>query len=165
MDTILKRKSHRKFLDKVVEEDKIEKILRAGMHAPSSFDQRPWEFIVITNREILNKLGEATPYSSCVKECGCAIVPCYKESELKYTDYVICDMSACVENMLLEATYLELGSLWIGGAPKMEVSNNIKNILNIEDRLVPFCIVALGYSDVQRKFEDRYDEIRIHRIV
>lgn len=165
MDTILKRRSHRKFLNKKVEEEKIKEILRAGMHAPSSFDQRPWEFIVVTNKELLNKLGDATPYSKAVKECGCAIVPCYKESELRNTHYVICDMSACVENMLLEATYLGLGSLWIGGAPKMDVSNNIKKILNIEDRLVPFCIVAIGYSDVEREFDDRYDESRIHKIV
>ena len=162
MDIIFERRSCRKFLDRVVEDEKIEKLLRAGMQAPSACDQRPWEFIVITNRELLDKLSEATPYAMCVKNSNCAIVPCYRRNELKNEEYVICDMSACVENILLEATNLGLGGVWIGGAPNEERICHLKEILDIEDRLVPFCIIPIGYPINKKEFEDRYEMNRVH---
>lgn len=162
MDIIFKRRSYRKFLDKLVEDEKIERLLRAGMQAPSACNQKPWEFIVVTNKELLNKLSEATPYSMCVKNSNCAIVPCYRKNELKSKEYVICDMSACVENILLESTYLGLGGVWIGGAPNEDRINHIKKILDIKDCLVPFCIIPIGYYMENKEVEDRYEESRIH---
>lgn len=164
MEVILNRRSYRKFLDKEVGGDKIEKLLRAGMQAPSACDGRPWEFIVVRNSEILDKLSSATTYAMCVKNSRCAIIPCYRNSELKNKDYVICDMSACVENILIEANYLKLGAVWIGVAPVSERINNVKSILNIKDRLVPFCIIPIGYPVNIKEYDDRFDKERIYYI-
>lgn len=162
MDIIFERRSYRKFSDRRVEDEKIEKLLRAGMQAPSACDQRPWEFLVVTNQELLDKLSKATPYAMCVKNSNCAIVPCYRRNELKSEEYVICDMSACVENILLEATYLGLGGVWIGVAPNEERIHHIEEILDVEDRLVPFCIIPVGYPIENKGYEDRYEESRVH---
>lgn len=164
MNAIFKRRSYRKFLDRVVEDEKIEKILRAAMQAPSACDQRPWEFLVVTNREKLDELAMATPYSMCVGNCNVAIVPCYRVKGIKSLDYVICDMSACVENILLEAEELGLGAVWIGGAPVKERIDKMRNVLNVDDSLVPFCIIPLGYPSDLKENEDRFDENRVHFI-
>lgn len=63
MDNILKRRSYRKFSDEPIEDNLIIDIIRAGMQAPSSFDQRPWHFLVIRNLKLLNTLATITPYS------------------------------------------------------------------------------------------------------
>lgn len=164
MNSIFSRRSYRKFKDVEVEKEKIDMIIRAGMQAPSACDQRPWEFIVVTNKNILNKLASATPYSMCVKNSNIAIVPCYRNSGLKKPEYVICDMSACVENMLIEAIELGLGGVWIGGAPNEERVNTIREILNIEKRLVPFCIIPVGYPIIKKDLDNRYDSTRIHYV-
>lgn len=164
MDSILKRRSYRKFLDKIVEDNKIEILLRAGMQAPSACDQRPWEFIVIRNKDILLSLSMSTPYSMCVKNSNIAIVPCYRKKDLKKPEYVICDMSACVENILIEATNIGLGGVWIGVAPLNERIEKLREILNIDDNLIPFAIIPIGYPIKEKEFEDRFEEERIHFI-
>ena len=99
-----------------------------------------------------------------IKNSNIAIVPCYRNSGLKKPEYVICDMSACVENMLIEAIELGLGGVWIGGAPNEERVNTIREILNIEKRLVPFCIIPIGYPIIKKDLDNRYDSTRIHYV-
>ena len=67
MDAIFHRTSVRKFLDKPVEKEKIEKILRAAMAAPSAKNQQPWEFYVVTDKEKLVELSKVSPYSMSAK--------------------------------------------------------------------------------------------------
>lgn len=164
MDSIFERRSCRKFTEEVVSNELIEKLLRAGMQAPSACDQRSWEFIVVRDKGVLQDLAGATPYSMCVGNSKVAIVPCYRNYDLKKEEYVICDMSACVENILVEATSLGLGAVWIGGAPNEERIEVIRKILNIEERLVPFCIIPVGYPLNKKEFEDRYEKNRVHYI-
>lgn len=164
MNSIFKRRSYRKFLDREVESEKIEKLLRAGMQAPSACDGRPWEFFVVTNKDKLLELAEATPYAMCVKNCGIAIVPCYRKDRLKSPEYIICDMSACVENILIEAEELGLGAVWIGVSPVKDRVNNLRNILELDANFVPFCIIPIGYPINIKEVEDRYDKERIHYV-
>ena len=58
LETILNRKSVRKYKDRPVEKEKIDKLIRAGMAAPSSRDRRPWEFIIVTDRKALDTMAE-----------------------------------------------------------------------------------------------------------
>lgn len=164
MNSVFKRRSYRKFLDKVPSDDEIEKLLRAGMQAPSACDGRPWEFLVVTNEDKLKQLGEATPYSMCVKNSKVCIVPCYRKDNLKNYDYVICDMSACVENILIEVEELGLGAVWIGGAPVSDRIDKMREILKIDEGLVPFCLIPVGYPEIRKDIEDRFERERIHFI-
>ena len=61
MDSIFHRVSIRKFQDKPVEPEKIEKLLRAAMAAPSAGNQQPWEFYLVTNRDLIQKLAATRP--------------------------------------------------------------------------------------------------------
>ena len=63
MDQIFKRTSIRRYLDQPVEAEKTEYLLKAAMQAPSAGNQQPWEFYVITNRDILEKLSKISPYA------------------------------------------------------------------------------------------------------
>ena len=76
LETILNRKSVRKYKDRPVEKEKIDKLIRAGMAAPSSRDRRPWEFIIVTDRKALDTMAEGLPFARMLKETRQAIVVC-----------------------------------------------------------------------------------------
>ncbi len=164
MNSIFKRISVRKFLDKEIEQEKVELLLKAGMAAPSAGNQQPWELYVITNKDIIEQLSLASPYAKCVKNAPMAIVPVYRKEGLKFKEYAHIDMSICCENILLEATELGLGSVWLGIAPIKERMDQVNQILNLPDNLESFAIIAIGYSNEHRKQQDRYEEKRVHYI-
>lgn len=76
LDIIYKRKSIRQFSPRTVTDEIIEKIIRAGMQAPSSGNSQPWEFVVIRNRNTLRKITEFHSYSQCLKMVNAAVVIC-----------------------------------------------------------------------------------------
>ncbi len=101
LDIIYKRKSIRQFSPRIVTDEIIEKIIRAGMQAPSSGNSQPWEFVVIRNRNTLQKITEFHSYSQCLKMVNAAVVVCANLSREIFKGFWVQDCSACVQNMLL----------------------------------------------------------------
>ena len=161
MKEIFHRTSVRKYLDQKVEKEKIELLLKAGMAAPSAGNQQPWEFYVVENKELLEKLSKTSPYAGCVKQAPLGIVACYKK-ECRMPEYAQIDMSACVENILLEADSLGLGAVWLGIAPLKERMEAVREVLHIPDDLEVFAIISCGYPETTRPQQDRFDTNRIH---
>ena len=158
------RRSIREYQDKDVEDEKILKILKAGMQAPGSrLGAEPWEFIIIKNKETLAKIGEIKPR---VTNAPVAIVLVANIERSFYKLVWQQDMSAAAENMLLEAVNLGLGALWNGVAPEEERMQKIGEIIGIDDitNLKPYSIVTVGYpaDGWENKFMDKFDEERIH---
>lgn len=164
MNAIFKRRSIRKYLDKDVEQEKIDLLLRAAMNAPSAGNQQPWEFYVIKDKEIINQLSQCSPYASCLKNAPIAIIPVYRKEGLRFVEYAHIDMSICCENLWLEATELGLGCVWLGIAPIRERMDKVNSILNIDDGLESFAIMTIGYPGEEKEDKDYYDETRIHTI-
>lgn len=82
MNSIFHRVSIRKFQDKPVEPEKIETLLRAAMAAPSARNQQPWEFYVVTNKDLIQKLSTVSPYAGCAKDAPVLIVSAYREDAI-----------------------------------------------------------------------------------
>lgn len=162
MNTIFKRRSIRKYTDKVISDELIEKVLRAGMAAPSAGNQQPWHFIVIDDREILNDIPKFHPYSAMLKEASHAIVVCGDVNLQRYKGYWVQDCSAATENMLLMATELGLGSVWLGVYPLEERIKGLKELLGLPESVIPLCIIALGYPAETKEPNDRFDATRVH---
>lgn len=112
MDAIFHRTSIRKYQETPVEAEKIETLLRAAMAAPSACNQQPWEFYVVRNKEKIKELSEASPYAGCAKGAPVVFVPCYRKN-CQVPMYAEIDLSAAVENLLLEADSLGLGAVWM----------------------------------------------------
>lgn len=83
MDAIFTRTSVRSYEDKPVEQEKIEMILRAAMAAPSSSNQQPWEFYIVTNRDMLEQLSKVKPFAEMTAKAPVAIVPCQRKNGLR----------------------------------------------------------------------------------
>lgn len=165
MNAIFHRVSIRKYLDKPVEEEKIVKMLRAAMAAPSATNQQPWEYYVVTNKEKRLELSTVSPYSSYTKDAPVVFVACYRDgSMLKAPDYAQIDLSASVENLLLEADALGLGAVWMGIAPREERMKLVADIIGMPESLSAFALICCGYPAESRLQEDRYDEARVHYV-
>ena len=161
MSLLLERKSIRNFTDEPVEKEKITALLKAAMQAPSAHNQQPWEFIVVDDRAILDELSKASTGAWMLKNVNVAIVTLLIPTEAS-PHFAVQDMAAATENILLEATNLGLGSVWIGVYPLDERVNYIEKVLNIKNGIDPFSMIALGYPKYEKETKIRYQESRIH---
>lgn len=164
MNAIFTRRSIRKYESRPVEEDKIDKLLRAAMQAPSAVNQQPWEFIVVRKKEILDKLSNMSPYSKMVADAPLAIVLLGNYDRMKAKEYWQQDMGAAAQNILLQSAELDLGAVWLGVTPQKDREDYIKDLFQLPSNLIPFCVVAIGYpaEGQENKFIDCYDQSRIH---
>lgn len=163
MEAIFKRVSVRKYLDKEVEDEKIEKILRAGMAAPTAMNQQEWEFYVVKDKSKIEELSTVTPYSGFVKDAPCAIVVCTK-LDTTVPVYHDIDCAICTENLLLEMTELGLGGCMIGISPDREKIDRLNKIIDIEEGLDSFTLIPFGYPKFDKEQEDRFDSEKVHYI-
>lgn len=163
MNSIFHRVSIRKYEERPVEQEKITQLLKAAMAAPSACNQQPWEFYVVTDKNVIEQLSEASPYAKCAKDAPLVFVPCYRTEGIT-PDYFEIDLSAAVENLLLEADHLGLGAVWMGIAPDEGRMNAVKEVLDIPEHLCAFALVPCGYPAEAKAQQDRYEESRVHYV-
>ena len=162
MSSIFSRVSIRKFEDRPVEQEKILAILHAGMQAPSAGNQQPWEFYVVTNREVVQALSKVTPYAGCAANAPVVLACAYRKDGLVFPTFAQIDMAIAQENIWLMTDELGLGGVWLGIAPEQDRMDVVKQILNLPDNLEAFSLFAMGYPAQTKKQQDRFENGRIH---
>lgn len=163
MKEIFNRRSIRKFTNQAVEPEKIDRLLRAAMQAPSAVNQQPWEFIVVQDKEVLAQVAATSPYANPVISSGVTFVLLADEDKMKVPAAWHQDMGAAAENLLLEAVHLGLGGVWLGVSTTDVVMQNVSNLFQLPKNIRPFAFLAVGYPDEQEnKFVDRYQADRVH---
>lgn len=163
-NNILSRTSIRAYSNKAIEKEKIEKLLRAGMSAPSAMDARPWHFIVINNKKVLQKLAESSATNKSAASAPLAIAVCGDMDLALEGDGQECwiqDCSAASENILLQANALGLGAVWTSTYPSEERQNKVREILNLPSEIKPLNIIVIGYPSSNQKPKDKWDETAI----
>lgn len=165
MNSIFKRTSVRKYTDQPVTKEQIEMLLKAGMAAPSAKNVQPWEFVVIQKKDTMFDIMKIHPYSSMLKEAPLAIAVCGNTTKIaleEAQDLWVQDCAAATQNILLEATDLGLGSVWLGVYPKQDVINGLRELLILPDYIEPFSLIAIGYPEGEVKPKDKFNPERIH---
>ena len=159
---VYRRASCRDFTDEPVADEDIRELLRAAMAAPSACNQQPWEYMVIRNKETLEKLSHCSRYSGPVGRATACIVACFHK--VKYMGMVQQDLGASIENLLLRATELGLGAVWVGICPERTYMDNVAAVVNPPEGLEVFCLVALGHParEPYLRGPSHFDESRIH---
>lgn len=161
MKEIFERVSVRKYTQQPVETEKIERLLRAAMAAPSAGNQQPWTFCVVRDRALLDELAQASPYAKPLLGAPVGIAVLSKKEGLRFPEYWQQDLGACTQNLLLEAEYLGLGAVWMGIAPLPERMKAVGEILGTNDTAQPFALIAVGYPAEKAAPHDRWDETRV----
>jgi nitroreductase len=163
IEALLTRRSVRSYRDRPVSEDLIETLLRAAMAAPSAGNERPWHFIVIRDRAVLDAIPSVHPYAQMAAEAPLAIVVCGDASLEKYKGFWVQDCAAATENLLLAAHASGLGAVWCGVHPSEERVKGVRELVSTPKGVVPLAIVVIGVPDEGRAPSDRFDASRVHR--
>lgn len=165
IETILNRKSIRKFSDKPIEKEKIELILKSAMAAPSAVNCQPWFFVVIDDRELLDELGRELPYAKMLVFAQAAVIVCgdlQKALDDWEQEFWVQDCSAASQNLLLAAESLGLGAVWTALYPAASRVKIVKDILNLPENLMPLNVIPLGYPAGHDKPINKWHEENIH---
>ena len=167
LDVMLKRRSVRKYRKDEIPNEKLNKILQAGLLAPTSRNRKPCSFLVVDNKEALEKLSESKESSSkFLKNANKAIVVV---ANSLISDTWIEDSSIALAFMHLMAAEQDIGSCWVQihlrTAKNGESSEDyVREVLGIDDYFRMVGILALGvpfYEVKGYKIED-IDKERVH---
>ena len=164
LDNIATRTSIRDYEARPVEKEKIEKMLRAVMAAPTAMNKQPWHFVVVDQRNVLDALAGTNPYAKMLKKAPLAIVVCGNTDKMIEgggRDFWIQDASAATENLLLAAHAMGLGAVWTGAYPSEERCISISKVLSLSDNLIPLNMIVVGYPAEQPQPKQKFKEENI----
>lgn len=162
LKTIFSRKSVRNMTPDAIEKSTIELLIRAGMAAPSAKNTQPWEFIAITNRQVLDAMADGLPYAKMLKQANCAIIVCGDmENEGGLTHWAE-DCAAATENILLAAESMGLGAVWTAAFPDESRIATVRASTQIPEHIVPLCVIPIGTPTGTDQPKDKYKPERIH---
>jgi nitroreductase len=170
IELLQKRRSIRQFQDKPVEQEKIDTLAEAMLRSPSSRSLNPWEFVVVTDLQVIEKLSQSKPHgASFMKNAPLAIVVC---ADSAVSDVWVEDCSIAALILHLEATDLGLGSCWVqirkrdhgeGGSSE----EYVKKLLGLREEMVVEAIVAIGYGKEEKNGHPHssllYERVRYNR--
>ncbi|MGI6109776.1 MAG: nitroreductase family protein [Eubacteriaceae bacterium] len=163
MNPLFIRHSVRRFKSTEVESEKIEKLVKAAMAAPTAGNQQEWEFIVVTDQKILEELSACSPFAGCAAKAPLAIVPVADLRNAKFPECWQQDLGAAMENILIEAVELGLGGVWLGMAPLEERMEKMTKLFKLPEGVKPFAVAALGYPEKKPIADGRvYNMDKVH---
>ncbi len=154
LSTCIKKTSQVKvYLDRDVGHRDVAKILDAAHFAPSSGNIQNWRFIIVKNKETKEKIARACLDQLWMQEAPVLIIVCSDNSNIKtlypkkWKKYCRENCAAAIQNMILQATSLELSSCWIRNFNELR----LKNILIIPDNVSVEAVITIGYSNEKPK--------------
>ncbi len=162
-EAIKNRRSIRGFQRKPVSEEQVKRLVEAAISAPSAGNIQPWEFIIVRDPDIKQKLSLAALDQNFIAEAPVVIAVCADKtrSSQRYGErganlYCLQDTAAAIQNMLLAAHAMELGTCWVGAFKEDMASKALKTPSNVR----PIAIIPVGYptekpaSRRKRTFEE-----------
>lgn len=138
---IRERTAIRKFKDEQIKKEELDSILEAGRLAPTAKNIQPQKIYVVQSKEGIEKIDKASP---CRYNAPTVLVVCSdKDIAFKKEDYSTYEMDACIvaTHMMLEATNVGLGSIWI----EFFDAKKLKQEFNLDSNIEPICLIPLGY--------------------
>ena len=163
MNSIIQnRRSIRKYKNaKPVTKEQLKELLSAAMAAPTACNLRPWEFIAVTNRKILDEIMKIHPHAGMLRTATAAIivvaVPKNETSERFFQQ----DCGAATENILLEAVSMGLGTCWCGVYPNKDREGAFRKLFNIPEEKIPINVIAVGVPDENPGPKGFYEETKV----
>lgn len=165
LTVIHSRKSVRNFTGQAVGREDLDKILRAGMAAPTAVGKQPWAFVVVTDRKTLDALKDGLPYAKMLSKAGAAIIVCAipEKAHDKKIEFAIIDSACAGENILLAAEAIGLGAVWTAAYPYKERMEVVRKTLLIPDDVIPLNVIPIGHPTGTDKPKNKYNPENIHR--
>jgi nitroreductase len=161
IQAIFARRSIRRYTAEPVSEVDVKTLLEAAMAAPSASNRKPWYFVVVAERQMLDALAEAHPHGKMLFEAPLCVAVC--GGPVGSERFWVQDCSAATENLLLAAAALGLGAVWLGVYPREDRVAAVRQVLGIPETIAPLNLVSIGHPAEQKEPRTQYDEARVHR--
>ncbi len=159
LDAIRERRSIRKYTGEPVSEEQIREILEAAFLAPTASNRQEWRFAVVLDREKLAKMAEIHPYGKMIRDCAFSIIVGYEKGV--NDRFGECDCGAAIENMLLQAQSMGIGSVWCALMEGSEHSGGFKQVLGLPDSFATVAAVQFGMPAESKETPDRWADSKI----
>ena len=161
---IFNRRSVRNYENREIPAAMLNDLFEAAMAAPSAVAKDPWEFLLIRKRETLDKIVKILPNGQMLRQAPAAVIVCgdINKAHANEVSYMLQDLSAAVENLLLAATALGLGSCWLGMHPRPDRIEGIRNLFSLPENVIPMCGIALGWPAEKPGPRTRFRPERVH---
>jgi len=161
-EVLINRRSIRKYKTLKIENEKIEMILKAAMYAPSAMNLQPWHFIVFDKKEVFEDLISAIPHAEMIRQASHSILVCGNRTVEKNESWLIQNCAASIQNILLAAQDLGVGSCWIAIHGMDEIVKNVQSKFKLPGNILPIALISLGYPDEIVSTNERFDKNKIH---
>jgi nitroreductase len=162
LDCLMTRRSIRSYTDEPVSDADTETLMRAAMAAPSAGNEQPWHFVLVRDREAMNRIMDVHPYSGMLDHAPLCIAVCAEIALERFEGYWVQDTSAATLNVLLAAHAIGLGAVWLGVHPIESRETGLKRILNLPEGVECLSLIAVGHPAERPEPADRYDAGRVH---
>ena len=165
LDFIFSRRSIRKFTQREIPESLLIDLLEAAMAAPSAVAKDPWHFIVLHSRASLDQLTTSLPNGKMLGEATAALVVCgdLHKAHDQQLSFLLQDLSAAIENILLAANTLGLGACWLGIHPREERITAVAKQFALPAQILPVAAIALGWPAQEAAPRTRYNPDCVHQ--
>jgi nitroreductase len=164
LTVIHSRKSVRNYTGESVSKEVLEKIVRAGMAAPTAVNKQPWSFVIVTDRKTLDTLRAGLPYAKMLDKAGAAIIVCAIPDKAfeNRTEFAVIDSTCASENILLAAEALGLGAVWTAAYPYKDRMDVVRKALNIPESVIPLNVIPIGVPSGTDKPKDKFKPENLH---
>lgn len=143
------RRSYRKYTDQPVEQEKLDYILRCALMAPAGKRLNPWEFVVVTDRDVLRQMSACRTYGSQMFDTAQAAIVVALHTDV--TDVWMCDGSIAAAHILLAAADQGLGACWCMVHQREDADALIKSLTGVPEDMSVLCVISLGYKGEERQ--------------
>ena len=163
LEYIKRRRSIRKYRDEPVPRDLLEQLLQAAMAAPSASNKRPWEFVVVTESSRLAALRRGLVLGRYTAPAAIIVCGNMRRTYPKPArDFWIEDCSAASQNILLAASGLGLGAIWIGVYPLRLFMAHVSRVLGLPRHVHPLGVIHVGFPAESKPARTQYEQRRVH---
>lgn len=164
LSPLFSRRSVRRFTGQPVSDEMLQDLLEAAMAAPSAVGKDPWHFIVVRDPRMLERMAQGLPHGRFIPQAGACLVVCgdLERAHRNELSYLIQDCSAAIENLLIAATILGLGSCWIGVHPGDERVRQVRTLFELPEHILPLSAVALGWPAEHPAARTRHRREAVH---
>ena len=159
LNTIFSRKSVRNYTDREVAKDTLELLVKAGMAAPSGKNIQPWSFVIVNERQILDKMAEGLPYAKMLASTKQAIIVC---GDPEKSSYWYLDCATASQNILLAIEAMGLGGVWTAAYPYDDRIQVVREALGLPENIIPLNVIPVGHPQKMEEPKDKWDATKVH---
>jgi len=170
IETIKNRRSVRKYKKEQIKDSELDAIIESAVYAPTALNEQPWHFTVIQNKELIDEINTVSKKMLASNQTALKNLPeslinamsnpkyhiMYEAPTLiivsgnKNAHSPLADCSAAIQNMLLAAESMDIGSVWLGLVKPYFLTENVKK-LNIPENFEPYYGIAFGYKLIETR--------------